>query len=213
MANGESQRMREVHGRQPGRRSWTMAWPLALVMLSVSLGLTSAQQSSPACGWLHNLLTRCQPAYRKGGGIVGFLDACPGGAPGHINYARVRIHSTGAAPWFHLVEGWWVIWSPSERRWYKLYDERFVAGPSGQTQEMYFCHLPCGASVRGYEWVVLSSPIDDPDFSHVSADVMETACFDCRTPTPTPEFPHPDPSTTPPTACMWHAFVPWARRE
>lgn len=202
--------MREVHGRQPGRRSWTMAWPLALVMLSVSLGLTSAQRSSPACGWLHNLLTRCQPAYRKGGGIVGFLDACPGGAPGHINYVNVRIHSTGSAPSIHPVEGWWVIWAPSEQRWYKIYDGRFTAGPYGHTSEMHFCHLPCGAYPRGYEWVILEELIN-PMYSHVSAEVTKTACYDCRTPTPTPWFKRPDPTTTPPSACIWHAFVPFAR--
>lgn len=207
MANGESQRMREVHGRQPGRRSWTMAWPLALVMLSVSLGLTSAQQSSPACGWLHNLLTRCQP---RGGAIYFIRDACPGGAPGHINYVNVRIHSTGSAPSIHPVEGWWVIWAPSEQRWYKIYDGRFTAGPYGHTSEMHFCHLPCGAYPRGYEWVILEELIN-PMYSHVSAEVTKTACYDCRTPTPTPWFKRPDPTTTPPSACIWHAFVPFAR--
>lgn len=140
-------------------------------------------------------------------------DACPNGAPGHVNYARVRLMSVGQGPWVHPVEGWWVIWAPLEQRWYKIYDGRFTVDPSGQTQEMYFCHLQCGTYVRGYEWVLLDELID-PELSQVSAEVMETSCYDCRTPTPTPWYRGPpDPTSTPPTACKWHAFVPWARRE
>lgn len=187
----------------------TIAVLPALAVALTSLGTTSAQQSATSCSWLHDLLTRCQP---RDGAIYFIRDTCPNGASGHINYARVRLMTVGQAPSIHPVEGWWVIWAPSEQRWYKLYDGRTTADPAGETREMYFCGLPCGAYPRGYEWVNLD-PFPDPNFTRVSAEVMGTSCYDCRTPTPTPWFKRPDPSSTPPTACIWRAFVPYAWRE
>lgn len=118
--------------------------------------------------------------------------------------------SVGQAPTVHLFEGWWVIWSPSEQRWYKLFDVHTTAGGFGHTTEMHFCHLPCGAYVAGYEWVALDS-FYEPDLSRLSAAVLEVSCFDCRTPTPTPRFPRPIPFSTPPTACIWRTFLPYAK--
>lgn len=195
-------------GRQFRIRAMVM---FAIVTASASVGMASAQQAAEPCGWLYSLLTHCQPAALEGGDIV-CGGRCPNGATGHISYCRIRVHSTGIAPTVHAVEGWWVIWAPSEQRWYKLFDGRFTAGGFGTTREMHFCNLPCGAYVVGYEWVTLD-PFEDPNFTHVSAEVMDAACYDCRTPTPTPWFIQPSPSSTPPTACVWRAFVPHAWRE
>ncbi len=113
----------------------------------------------------------------------------------------VRVYAEGSSMWpREEIEGWWMIWSESDKQMYYIYDGRLDVDGYGVRRRFTLCDRRCGYYLQGYAWVWLLP--DFPEVSHPGAIVETSNCEDCLQPTPVIG------QGAPPTRCRGRLFFP-----